>query len=370
MNILCLSFYNLDYGIGASASSLDELNSLPHGIRAFIIEPNRVDLPRVKVVLSDAIQRYTIPLPLTRYLSFLHPFLSFFYGLKTASNVKMGVVFSMHHPFHSLSFTGHVISRILHVPHVVQLQDVLRPMGVKLTIFDHLSDILERIVAKLIKDDLMVFVCSENRQILESRTKTKFHNVLILPNCVSQHLVQSVQLRKTVREKTIHFIFVGRIGPEYGLSKIQRLLSVLPSFGYEPRLLVVGHNQVGMPDSATYIGSLPRKETMQLIAESDVGIGPMYPTIAVPRKVVEYLALGKVVIIGKNAVSRDIIKEFGESILEVSENDDVNQVANKLLTMLKNANFSSKKMDALYCESKMQIILDKALSRKKTNEEA
>jgi hypothetical protein len=90
-----------------------------------------------------------------------------------------------------------------------------------------------------------------------------------------------------------------------------------------------------------------------------VGIGPLNPTIAVPRKVVEYLILGKIVIVGKNAVSRDIIREFGESILEVTENDDINLVAKKLLTMLRNAKFSSKKMDAFYCEKQKKEIFDK-----------
>lgn len=364
LHLLCFSFYNLDYGIGASATFLDQLNSLPENVFATVIEPNRTDLPQSDVELSTRVNRIKIPLPLTSSMFIFYPVLAFFYGLKINSKIKSDVIFSMHHPFHFLSLTGHILSKIFHVPHVVALHDVWRPMGIDLTLIDYWADILEKIIAKLIKNDLMVFVCSEHRQILESRSKVKFLNSLTLPNCVSDSLIKGIQKKSIKSKNEINFIFVGRIGREYGLEKIQPIFDSLSSFGYEPHLLVAGHNQVGLPKYAKFVGNLTRRETIQLISESDVGIGHMYPTNTIPRKVVEYLALGKIVIIAKNSVSVDILRDYGELILEVSDADNPNQVAQKLLSLLNNPKDKPEKILNLYCSHRMKLILKRLLTKK------
>ena len=57
LHLLCFSFYNLDYGIGASATFLDQLNSLPENVFATVIEPNRTDLPQSDVELSTSVNK-------------------------------------------------------------------------------------------------------------------------------------------------------------------------------------------------------------------------------------------------------------------------------------------------------------------------
>jgi glycosyltransferase involved in cell wall biosynthesis len=321
----------------------------------------------VKVEIPNTVKRVKIPLPLKGSLSLLYPLLAFFYGLKIALKLKPDILISMHHPFHTLSLTGHIISRILHIPHVVNMHDVWRPMGIKLKTRDHLIDVHERMVAAIIKNDLTVFVCNEFKQILESRAKCIFRNPLILPNCVSRSLIESVRIKKNKNKKTVQFIFVGRVGIEYGLERIQPFLEVLKSFGYRTTLIVVGHIQTRLPEHATYAGILTRRETLQLIAESDVGIGPLNPTLGIPKKVIEYLALGKIVIVGKNAVSKDIIKEYGDYIIEISETDDVIQVVSRMITMLENKNHDLKGMESLCCEKGWKIIFEKCHQFKHAN---
>ena len=372
LKILFLSFYNLDYGIGASASLINQLNDLPQNILTVVIEPNRVDLPCVRIEVPKNVRRVKIPIPLRRgLLSFLYPFIAFFYGLRLASKLKPNIIFSMHHPFHALSFVGHIISKILHIPHVVDARDVWRPMGQKLTFRDYIGYLLEMRIAKVTKNDIWVFVNSENKKILEKRTNISFKNALILPNCISYSLLKNInfeETEKTRKGKEIRFIFVGRVGPEYGLHKIQPILDTLKMLGFEPKLFVVGHRQVKeLPKYTIYIGSLPYKRTLQLIAESDVGVGPMNPTIATPRKVVEYLMLGKIVVAGKYAISRDIVKDFNNSIIELSENEDIIQVANKILTKLSKSKeiiFNHKKLEKFYCIKKIELIMRKVLQIK------
>lgn len=367
LKILFLSFYNLDYGIGASASLIDQLNDLPPNATAVVIEPNRVDLPHVKAEFYRPVKRIKVPIPLKCYSSFLFVFTAFFYGLKTAKTLKPHIIFSMHHPFHFLSLTGHIIARALNVLHVVDFNDVWRPMGLKPTIRDRLFDILERKVADIIKNDLMIFVCSEHQQILESRSRIHFKKAIVLPNCVSHSLIKRINVENTkvsreIKNKEIRFIFVGRVGREYAIDKIKPVLDALRSRGYKPSLLIVGHSQVCLPQYATCIGELSREETLQTIAKNDIGVGPMNPTTTIPKKVVEYLVLGKIIVVGRNAVSKDILKEYEERFIEVAENSDVNQVVFRLLKMLENANYKSQKNNKLYCEKRWEVILSKIFS--------
>lgn len=368
LKLLFLSFYNLDYGIGASASFIDQLVDLPSYTIATIIEPNRIDLPKVKVDLPTTVKRFKAPIPFKGLFSFLYPFFAFFYGLKIALKLKPNIIFSMHHPFHTLSLVGHILSKILHIPHVIDLRDVWRPMGLKLTIFDRLEDALERKIAKLVKNDLMIFVCKENKKILESRTKITFNNTLILPNCVSYSTVKDIAIKQIGKKqkKFIQFIFVGRVSPEYGLEKLQPLFNTLKLLGYKTKFLIIGHcPKKSIPKYAIYLGNLSRKKALQLIAESDVGIGPMNPTLAIPRKVVEYLILGKVVIVGKNAISSYILKKYKDYIVEVSEKDDIRKAALKILKTLngERKRSATKRMYELYCKERIKAILNKVFSR-------
>lgn len=360
-----MSFYELNYGIGASATVIDQLNDLSSNIKSVVVEPHRLDLPTVKIRLSNNVRQVKIPLPFKAATLFLYPFIAFFFCLELASNFKPNVIISMQHPFHYLAITGHIISMIFRIPHVVDLHDVARNMSdnnkFKLSF---LNGILEVLVIKLITNDLMIFVCSEHKQLLEARIKSTIRNALILPNCVSKCLIDSIKIRKVKNKKEIHFVFAGRVGKEYALHKIQNIFKTLPSYGYKPKFIIIGHNQTGIPEYATYMGPLSRKKTLKLIAESDVGIGPLNPTLTIPLKVVEYLALGKIVIAGKNAISKDLLREFGDYIIEISKNDDPHKIINKLLSMLESKKGNPSNIsDKLYCKNKMITILERALSR-------
>jgi glycosyltransferase involved in cell wall biosynthesis len=363
LKLLYLSYYNLSYGVGASATVVDQLNDLPPNVSAVVIEPNRVDLPTVKVDLSNSVQRIKTRLPLTGALSLLYPFIVFFFVLKKSKKIKPDFIISMHHPFHLLSVSGHVLSKVLGVPVVIDVHDVLRPMGQKTGFSEFFKDALERFMGKVIKKDITLFVCSEHKKILETRAHVKFDNALILPNCVSTNLLKTIKSVHIRDSKIIKFIFVGRIGPEYGINKIEPIIKAAESLGYTPVLTIVGHDQVGVPAYARFLGSLSRQETLNLVNENDVGIGPMNPTMTVPLKVVEYLALGKIVIVGRNAVSRDVTARF-KNIIEVSDQDNPSEILQRILFMLDNSKVDPAGTEVLCCNKKMSQIIKKLCEAK------
>jgi hypothetical protein len=356
-NILFLSFYNLNYGIGASACLIDTINDVPQNMKSVVIEPNRPDLAKVKVELTGNAERVVIPIPLKGALSLLFPVLAFFYGIKAISKKKPAVIISMHHPFHFLTLTGYVLSKIFRIPNIVDMHDVWHYTRGGLS--SSFKSILEQMVVTIAKNDVMVFVCSESKNVLESRTKIQFKNSLVLPNCAPESLIREIKPKQKSSSTQIRLIFVGRIGYGYGLNKIERLIEALQALGYNPSLFVVGHNQAGIPKYAKYMGNLSRKETLQLIADSDVGVGVLNPTITVPKKVVEYLALGKIVIIGKDSLSQDILAEYKDFIVEVSDDQDPSVAAKQLINALNKGNAQSSKIQNLYCTQRVRAMLSK-----------
>jgi len=363
---LYLSYYPLDYGIGAAASVIDLLLDLPESLDAIIIEPYRMDLPCTKIELPANVKRIKIPIPLDKYSSALYPLLVLFYFLKIFKKEKPDIVMSMHHPFHILSLLGNVFCRVFRIPHIVDVSDVWNPFISKENFINRIFDILERISSKFFKNDLVIFVCNEQKKILEIRAKVKFQKALIFPNCVSQTIVSRVvaqanqQISKS--DNVIRLIFVGRVGKEYNLHKINPLLKKLGHLGYNPILIIVGHIQDVFPNNIIYLGPRSREETLRLILESDIGVGPLGSAYAAPRKVIEYLVLGKIVIVGEHAVSKDLMKEYSGKILELPENNAkmdefVTELIKKLEESRQKQNKSIPTLNKLFCRTKVLYVL-------------
>jgi len=111
-----------------------------------------------------------------------------------------------------------------------------------------------------------------------------------------------------------------------------------------------------------YLGPKSRDETLKLILESDIGVGPLGPAYAIPRKVVEYLALGKIVIVGRNAVSRDLVKEYSREILECPEDDaEIDKFVIELIKRLEESKQKQNKyasnLNKLFCRARVLYIL-------------
>jgi len=365
--LLYLSYYPLDYGMGAAASVFDLLLDLPESLDVIVIEPHRIDLPHAKIELPTNVKRVKILIPLNRYSSVLYPLLTLFYLLKILKKEKPDIIMSMHHPFHILSLLGSILCRIFRIPHVVDVRDVWNPFISEGNFINRISDVLEKISSRFFKNDLIIFVCNEQKKMLEIRAKIKFRKTLIFPNCVSRTLVDRVIAQAKQQplkcNNIIRFIFVGRVGKEYKLHKIYSIFEKLCYLRYNPILIIVGHVQDELRNNnIIYLGPRSREETLKLILESDIGVGPLGPTYAAPRKVIEYLVLGKIVIVGRNAVSKDLVKEYPGKILELPEDSTkmdefIAELINKLEESRQKQNKSTSTLNKLFCRTKILYIL-------------
>jgi len=375
--LLYLSYYPLDYSIGAAASVIDLLLDLPKSLDVIVIEPHRMDLPYTKIELPTNVKRIKTSILLNRYSTVLYHLLVLFYFLKILKKEKPDIVMSMHHPFHILSLLGSILCRIFRILHVVDVRDVWNPFISEGNLIDHIANILEKISSRFFKDDLVIFVCSEHKAMLEIRSKVKFRKTLIFPNCVSRTIIDRVitqASQQPLKSDTIRFIFVGRVGNEYKLYKVYSVLEKLRYLGYNPILIIVGHiqNRFKLKNNVIYLGPKSRDETLKLILESDVGVGPLGPTYTIPRKVIEYLALGKIIIVGRNAVSRDLIKEYSREILELPEDDaKIDEFVLELIKRLEESkqkrNKYTSNLNKLFCTTRVLYILKSLKSMKNYN---
>ena len=368
LTLLYLSYYPLEYSIGAAASVIDLLLDLPKSLSAIVIQPHRMDLPYTKIELPTNVKRIKTSILLNRYSSVLYNLLVLFYFLKILKKDKPDIVMSMHHPFHILSLLGSILCRIFRIPHVVDVRDVWNPFISEGSFIYCIADLLERISSRFFKDDLVIFVCSEQKKILEIRAKVDFRKTLIFPNCVSRTIVDRIIAQANQQPlkngNTIRLIFVGRVGKEYMLRKIHLILERLRSLGYNPVLIIVGHvqDELKLKDGIIYLGPRSRDEALKLIFESDIGVGPLGPAYAAPRKVVEYIALGKIVIVGRNAVSRDLVKEYSREILELPEDDaKIDEFLIELIKRLEEGkqkrNKYASNLNKLFCRTRVLYIL-------------
>jgi|GEM_PF-3798890 len=144
----------------------------------------------------------------------------------------------MHHPFHILSLLGNILCRIFRISHVVDVRDVWNPFISEKNLIDHIANVLEKISSRFFKDDLVIFVCSEQKEMLERMSKVKFRKALIFPNCVSRAIMDRVITQASQQplksDNIIRFIFVGRVSKEYKLYKVYSILEKLRYLGYNP----------------------------------------------------------------------------------------------------------------------------------------
>lgn len=112
-------------------------------------------------------------------------------------------------------------------------------------------------------------------------------------------------------------LFIGRFsGEEYGAKVLLEAFSILLREEPNAVLFLVGDklplslqsffNSLGIDKKTRIYGSIPHREIPKYIVASDVCIGPIMPTIAMPLKILEYMACGKPIVTGKGSVCVDL----------------------------------------------------------------
>ncbi len=285
---------------------------------------------------------------------FLSPFFLFFKGLRVGRDSD--IIFCQFHPHHFVFVTALLIGKIFGIPVVARANDVYRKMD-KGFRYKWLIKIINVFNEYFIKyAEAFLVICSENKDILLSRLGKNASNchISLSYNGVNQSMFneysnqeEAKKILNITQEKVI--LFIGRYsGSEYGIDVLLEALPFILLKHPKTLLILVGDemishqkelvNSLGISKNIRVYGSRPHKEIVKFIVAADICIGPLTPTLAIPQKILEYMACGKPVVTGIKSVSRDLNPNVNflvvspepifvaESIIKILENEEYSKI--------------------------------------------
>lgn len=121
--------------------------------------------------------------------------------------------------------------------------------------------------------------------------------------------------------------YSGAITLLRGMEDLVRGIALARARGVPVRLLLVGwyetptdevtlnalYDSLGLRDAVEFLGRLPVREAHQAVSRCDIGLSPLMSGAlylpSSPTKLFEYLAFGKMVIVGEHPVQREVVEE-------------------------------------------------------------
>ncbi len=328
MRILYLVFYYFPRASAATWSTFALTERLAKNNEVYLVFPN-VGYPialggeEVAKALSGShaihhrVPRFKIPEGPAQTIAPLFVFLD---AMKTGR--RCDAVVCQFQPHHFVFLAGIAVGKLLGLPVVARANDVYREMGEKLSPIQRINLARRRVYNAInewfvgLADEFLV-VCEENRDTLISRVG-ELPNIRISHNGVDPEEFQNldrVAARKSlgIEEEQRIVLFTGRFsGEEYRLDVLLEAYSLLKSRHPEALLYLVGDSLPKTLEGEALrlgvrvVGHVPRRRIAEFLAASDVCIGPLGRTQAIPLKVLEYMVAGRPIVTGSGSVSREL----------------------------------------------------------------
>lgn len=153
-----------------------------------------------------------------------------------------------------------------------------------------------------------------------------------VPMAVSDNIFDRVNVFQTESSDTNTFVYLGT------LATVRRMETIIEAFSFvvkkypaaklvmvgegdypeEKELLIQRSIQLGISESIRFTGFIPMEDAWRIAANSFACISPFYPTkvlvSASPTKLVEYMALGKPVIVNDQPDQASVVKSSGAGL--------------------------------------------------------
>jgi glycosyltransferase involved in cell wall biosynthesis len=340
MNILYLTYYYLPHvGGGALGTYYLTLHISEKGHHVELIVPNIQHIMSLQNSSSlenenkSTVRKNIILIP--RCLGpLISNFFIFFDGLKYGRDAQ--IIISQYHPHHLVSSLAIYLGKIFRIPVIIRADDIYRKIDNTKNWYDLFLRIMNTFNENLIKySDFFLLTCSEQKEILKARlgNNSSSHSIGLSYNGVELSKFNIHRYTKEFSRESLGIgqdekilLFVGRFsGKEYGIDILLNALSVVSKKDSNVILILVGdllsHEQKSLIDSLkikqnirVYGPTVPEK-IIKFVMAADICIGPLMPTLAIPLKVLEYMACGKPVITGKNSISRDLMKNYVNGLM-------------------------------------------------------
>jgi len=247
-------------------------------------------------------------------------------AFKICSRKEVDVVVSQHHPSHLASLSAFVVSRIFSLPLIVKTHDVYNsssnlPQFLILRSLDSIYRVVFR------RADSILVVSSPLRSAMIDTYRLEENRVVVFPNGVDTKVfrpnIPVASLRRDLQlEGKKALLFIGSVREERGVSLLVKALPEIIAKDPDIRLLIVGRGphrsrvnrlaqELAVEKCITFVPPVEHHEIPKYICACDVAVGPLIASIdtfgSVPRKVLEYMACAKPVVVCHGGVSSDLI---------------------------------------------------------------
>lgn len=275
--------------------------------------------------------------------------------------VDYHVVISMYHPTHLATFSGYVIARILRVPLIVKVHDMI-PDVTDPNVFRRIyKKSLFKLCSKFLQKGGLILVPSiEWVNLVAKAYGMSKDKVILLPNGVDAMKfnidVDCDNLRKTLGlENTKVILFVGRFSRVRGLEYLIRAMPnivakepnarlILLGEGSEKRKLAVLSRRLKIGKFVMFMSEVEHNAMPAYISLAAVAIGPLtaFPISmgTMPIKVIEYMACGKPVVGCFNGAAKDLILDGYNGLLITPESAD--ELSSAVLRLLSDGDLAKK----------------------------
>jgi len=272
---------------------------------------------------------------------------------------EYNAVISMFHPSHLATFFAYLIARVLKVPLLVKVHDLL----VDATDPSFLRRSYKKAMFRfylvfLRKGDFFLVPSVEWVQLLARVYKVNERRIVLFRNGAdaakfNPH-VNCTSLRSALNFKNEKVVlYSGQISRIRGLDYLVRAMVDVVKEERDVRLLIVGEGgekselvglvrRMGLDDYVLFKSSVSHDFMPAYTCLADVAIGPLVAlpiTVGtLPIKVIEYMACGKPVVACYDGASKDLVMDRYNGVLIHS--GDVKELSAALIGLLKDADFA------------------------------
>lgn len=259
-------------------------------------------------------------------------------------------VIAQYHAFHLASFTSYLLSLTMNTPFIVKVHDIVpgSPTHRRLELlYGTVLSKINRII--LSRASRILLSSTELIEVLTRVFKLNTSKVAVLPNSVDLNLFSSTECVRELRgilkfnEKKV-VMFMASAFEDRGLDILLRALKLVRD--KRVALLVVGPcdekykeiaQQLHIDDKTIFTGKVDYRLVPMYVQAADVCVGPLIRRLMwyglIPRKVIEYMACGKPVIVARGTVSKDLaIHEVSAIVLDSADEVLVASAITSLVT--------------------------------------
>lgn len=280
----------------------------------------------------------------------LSQFLSILKGLKICRKEKIGVIVSQHHASHFATFSAFIVSRMVKLPLIIKIHDVYNSASNALMyLLLHALDSVHRIIFRR-AEAILAFSNPIKFHMIQTYNLDK-DKVVVFPNSVDiQQFRPGITYDSLRRDLQIGnrkvIMFVGGIHELVGLSVLIQALPKIVSKNSNVMALFVGDGpqkphlkklsqELNVEERVKFVDPIDHSEIPKYVCMSDITLGPLVATIdsfgVVPRKVLEYMACAKPVIVRRGGVSADLIIDGYNGFVFDSEATELAYVISKVI---------------------------------------